>query len=134
MADGDRGWTEPVWGVLEGVCHSPAPFWLLLPWSSQMCSHFTDEDTETQRVEPVCLSVSKRQSREWSLTEESLCSAPEPGTGEDQTGSLELKATKRLPIHRHRHPSLGVCFYEAGSLSLLSRTVPGTCAQVISVE
>ena len=70
MADEGRGWTEAIWGVLGGVCRSAAPLRLLLPWPSQMRSHFAEEDTEAQRVEPIWYSVSKGQSQEWSLTAE----------------------------------------------------------------
>lgn len=68
MADEGREWTEAICDVLGGVCCSAAPWWVLLPWPSQIYPHFADEDTEAQRVEPIFCLVSKRQSRDRSVT------------------------------------------------------------------
>lgn len=76
-AEDGRGQMEAICRVLGSVCHRAGPLQVLLPWRSQMHSHFADEDTEAWRLEQICYSVSKRQSQDWSLTAEfRVCALP----------------------------------------------------------
>lgn len=71
MANDGRVWTKAICCVLGRVCHSAGSSAGVLACPSQLHSHFTDEDTEAQRIEPTCPSVTRRQSHDWNLTAES---------------------------------------------------------------